>query len=206
MTFHFRKMLNIQRLAGAPKHRGYDLAQHSYFTTLLFLDLCNALGKTPTPAHLDLVLKHDFLEVFTADLPAPVKHLSPATEEAWAIIEREAVLANRYLGIIGEYSDESIEKGLGEFFPIFRAADILELWIFCTEEQGLGNCAVKIESVVTECEADLAGFPEEIGKATLGIMHKIIAQGREFDPSRMPGFKAEILPDEEAPGGEASQP
>lgn len=198
MIHYYRRMLNIQRLAGVPKHRSYNLAEHSYFTALLFLDICNAIGAAPTAGQLDLVLKHDLLEVFTADLPYPIKNLNDVTKAAWATIEQEAIHANLTVGFLGEYADSSLADGLKELHDVFKAADLLELWIFCTEEQVMGNCSVQIEGVCRKCEDLLSTYSPDIGKACLDIMQKVIAAGRPITQEQAKHtLKAEILPDAE---------
>ena len=189
MIHYYRKMLNIQRLAGTPKGRGYVLAHHSYFTTVLFIDLCAALDKHPTPRQLDLVLKHDFLEVLTADLPYPIKNLSHTTQAAWEVIEEEAVKAYGHIGALSEYTDGNLVAALGDLHEVFKAADLLELWTFCVEEQVMGNSTVAIESVVNKCEELIGAFSPLLSQACLHIMHKVIAAGREMDSSKMAGFK-----------------
>ena len=83
-----RKMLNFQRLAGTRKIRSYNLAEHSYFVGLMFQELAEELGIKISVEVLGTVFRHDFMEVFTTDLPWQVKHISQDTEKAWDTIEK----------------------------------------------------------------------------------------------------------------------
>lgn len=146
-----RKMLNFQRLAGSKKIRSYNLAEHSYFVGLLFQEVCDFLGVEFTTDVFGKVLRHDFMEVFTADLPYPVKNFNEKTKDAWKVIENElykdseTITENPYL-----IDDQTISKdlSLGEFH-ILRWCDIVELLYFCLEEYDMGNSS--LEGVIQKC-------------------------------------------------------
>ena len=144
-----RKMLNFQRLAGTRKIRSYNLAEHSYFVGLMFQELAEELGIKISIEALGTVFRHDFMEVFTTDLPWQVKHLSPKTEEAWSTIERAAYNHTpcKYL-----YSDEQIKNTLTEEqYILFKWCDILELLLFCLEEEKMGNQGSDLRAVINNC-------------------------------------------------------
>lgn len=154
MTHYYRKMLSVQRMQGAPIHRSYNLAEHSFLVTLLYLDICRELNLAPTPQQIESVMKHDFLEVLTADLPYPVKNLNSNTKAAWAIIEQEAL--DDFIGDVPErieavfnMDDESLKAILGDTFVAFEVADLFELLCFCMDEFLLGNCTAQVKSIIS---------------------------------------------------------
>ena len=149
---YYRKMLNVQRLTGTPKLRSYNLAEHSFFVALLFQEFAKIENIDYDVNVLNAVLKHDFLEVLTADLPYHVKNLSEETKEAWDVIENAVVEARRENFIAPLMSDEDIHSALNdEQFLLMKSCDILELLIFCKEEYELGNHSKAILVVLNNC-------------------------------------------------------
>lgn len=152
-TIHYqRKMLNIQRLAGTPKHRSYNLAEHSYFVAMLFMEFARIENVEYGVEQLEAVMKHDFLEVLTMDLPYHVKNFNEETQRAWKEIEDVVARGNadRFLGCL--MTDEDIKKYLNkQQFSLMKACDILELFLFCTEEIEQGNSSQEILTVWDKC-------------------------------------------------------
>ena len=86
-------------------------------------------------------LFHDATEIFTGDLPTPIKYYNPAILEAYRQVEH--VAAEKLLGMLpeemrGAYApllhgeDEETRK-------IVKAADKLSAYIKCVEEENAGN-------------------------------------------------------------------
>ncbi|MBR7092197.1 MAG: 5'-deoxynucleotidase [Clostridia bacterium] len=90
-----------------------------------------------------LALYHDAPEIFTGDLPTPVKYGTPAIQHAYKEIEREA--ADRLLAMLPEdmqpeYRPWLTEEGiLPEEKRLVKAADKLAALIKCAEELEQGN-------------------------------------------------------------------
>lgn len=153
MNHYYRKMLLFQRLAGSPKLRSYNLAEHSFFVGLLFTQLCDANEIGYSADILKTVLLHDFVEVLTTDLPYPIKNLNEVTQGAWALIEDQAVSNFKHRHEIEHLTDAGIRASLTEVqFELFKIADMLELWIFCKEEQQLGNHSPQIDNIVVKVQ------------------------------------------------------
>lgn len=147
-----RKMLNIQRLAGTRKLRSYNLAEHSYFVGLMFQEFADTFEIEYTASTLGTVLKHDFMEVFTADLPYPVKNLNDVTKTAWCMIEEQVVKSDFTVGVTGLFSDKDICKYLSsEQLCLLKWCDMLELVLFCLEEKAMGNIGYDLISVLKTC-------------------------------------------------------
>ncbi len=86
-------------------------------------------------------LFHDASEIFTGDLPTPIKYHTPAIRDAYHQVEAEA--AEKLLGMLPEeirpaYAPLLREED-GEVRRIVKAADKLCAYIKCLEELESGN-------------------------------------------------------------------
>ena len=86
-------------------------------------------------------LFHDATEIFTGDLPTPIKYYNPAILEAYRQVEH--VAADRLLGMLPEEMQGAYAPLLhgedGETHKIVKAADKLSAYIKCVEEENAGN-------------------------------------------------------------------
>ena len=86
-------------------------------------------------------LFHDATEIFTGDLPTPIKYYSPAIREAYHQVED--VAADKLLGMLPGELRGAYEPLLREADPeirrIVKAADKLSAYIKCLEELEAGN-------------------------------------------------------------------
>ena len=86
-------------------------------------------------------LFHDATEIFTGDLPTPIKYYSPAIREAYHQVED--VAADKLLGMLPGELRGAYEPLLREVDPeirrIVKAADKLSAYIKCLEELEAGN-------------------------------------------------------------------
>ena len=86
-------------------------------------------------------LFHDASEIFTGDLPTPIKYYSPTILEAYRQVER--VAADRLLGMIPREMQGAYVPLLHgedqEIHRIVKAADKLAAYIKCVEEENAGN-------------------------------------------------------------------
>lgn len=153
--FH-RKLNNIERLAGTMKHRSYNLAEHSFYVMQFFSMIAETEGIPYTEKDLLLASRHDLLEAVTGDLLYPVKNLNEITKKNWEEIEEEVV--KRY-PTLSAYSDEALKSNFSnkELHKVLKCADILDLLLFCKEEQTMGNKSQNLNKVKEECESLLMG-------------------------------------------------
>jgi 5'-deoxynucleotidase len=159
------RMKYINRWGLMRNTRQENLCEHSYEVAVLAHALCE-LYNTRFGGHVDtgravlLSLYHDTPEIFTGDLPTPVKYFSKAIREAYRKVEEISV--NRLLSylpedlrpcygglLIAENEDERIVK-------IIKAADKLSALIKCIEEGKAGN--TEFQSAAASQEAYLKGF------------------------------------------------
>ncbi len=86
-------------------------------------------------------LFHDATEIFTGDLPTPIKYFSPAIRSAYGQVEDMA--AKRLLSMLPEELRDSYEPLLDGGDPavkeLVKAADKLSAYIKCLEELRSGN-------------------------------------------------------------------
>ena len=86
-------------------------------------------------------LFHDATEIFTGDLPTPIKYFNPAIREAYHQVEAQA--AEKLLGMLpaqmrGAYEPILREED-GDVRALVKAADKLSAYIKCLEELAAGN-------------------------------------------------------------------
>lgn len=86
-------------------------------------------------------LFHDATEIFTGDLPTPIKYFNPAIREAYHQVESQA--AEKLLGMLpgemrGAYEPVLREED-AEVRRLVKAADKLAAYIKCLEELAAGN-------------------------------------------------------------------
>lgn len=89
-----------------------------------------------------LALYHDASEVFTGDLPTPVKYFTPGLHEKYEEIETEA--RKKLLATLPEELQESYASYLvtleqDPLWPLAKAADTLSAFLKCAEEVRDGN-------------------------------------------------------------------
>lgn len=124
-----------------------NLAEHSAQTAMLAHALA-LIGNRSLGRHYDTgtvtlaALYHDAAEVYTGDMPTPVKYNSPALRESYRLIEQEAAGAllahlpeqyrDDFAPLVREQWDEDVLK-------LVKAADKLAAYIKCVEEVKCGN-------------------------------------------------------------------
>ena len=86
-------------------------------------------------------LYHDISEIFTGDLPTPIKYFNPEIKKAYKQVE--AVSCEKLLGLLPQELQKSYEPLLFEsdetVSVIVKAADKLSAYLKCVEELKAGN-------------------------------------------------------------------
>jgi 5'-deoxynucleotidase len=135
-----------------------NVAEHSYYVAQLTHLLCTigneVFGRNiAVDKAVSMALFHDATEVFTGDIPTPVKHHNPEALSAFRGIEQLAAerltdmipeqLRTAYIGMIGGKQDEP-----SELKRMVKAADLLDAYLKCITELSAGNrefAAAKIQ-------------------------------------------------------------
>lgn len=123
-----------------------NIQEHSHMVAVLAHALGvigrDIYGKDYDPdACAAAALFHDAAEIFTGDLPTPIKYHSPAIRDAYRQVEAEAT--EKLLSMLPEELRGAYAPMLREADPqvrqIVKAADKLSAYIKCLEEMEAGN-------------------------------------------------------------------
>jgi 5'-deoxynucleotidase len=125
-----------------------NVAEHSYHVAILTHMLCSIANEIyhkhiATGEAVSMALFHDAIEVFTGDIPTPVKHQNQEILNSFRHIEAIASqkLSNKvpdqlqhiYSPLISSKSDSS------ELRSYVKAADLLDAYLKCLTELSAGN-------------------------------------------------------------------
>jgi len=125
-----------------------NVAEHSYQVAVLTHLLCSIakeiFGRDVDPARAAAyALFHDASEVFTGDIPTPVKHHNPRILANFR--EIEAIAAERLLSTVPDALKATYEPLLKrapddpELYRYVKAADLLDAYLKCLNEVSAGN-------------------------------------------------------------------
>ena len=144
-----------------------NIQEHSHMVAILAHALCvirnELFGGEIDPGRVAvLALYHDAAEIFTGDLPTPVKYQTPEILEAYRTVEAGAErrllamlpeeLCRAYAGILSP-GDDAAEA-------IIKAADKLAAHIKCLEELKAGNTEFRIAAAQTRGALEAMALPE----------------------------------------------
>jgi 5'-deoxynucleotidase len=153
------RMKYINRWGLMRNTRPENLSEHSFDVAVIAHALCE-IANSRFGGGLDsgraalLSLYHDSAEIFTGDMPTPVKYFSPAIREAYRKVEGMSV--SRLLSYLPQDlmpSYESLLRPEGEdehIIGIIKAADKLSALIKCIEEGKAGNSEFKSAAAAQE--------------------------------------------------------
>jgi len=85
---------------------------------------------------------HDASEIFTGDMPTPVKHFNPNFKRSFHQLEdraRRKLLAMLPPEMAREYEPLFFFEDDGEYYPLVKAADKIAALVKCIEEEKSGN-------------------------------------------------------------------
>lgn len=149
--------------------RGESLSEHACDVAILTHALCT-IGNTyygksyDTGRALSYALFHDLPEVFTGDMPTPVKYYSETTRESYKKVEKQAIstlISKLPDELKEEYSDIlNFEENDRELAHLVKCADKLSALIKCIEEENSGNREFKNARAATEKSLEKMSCPE----------------------------------------------
>lgn len=123
-----------------------NVQEHSHMVAVLAHALAvirrDQFGGTVDPGYVATVaLYHDAPEIFTGDLPTPVKYANPAIRDAYKAVETSA--AARLAAMLPPEMQPEFQRLLTETDPeilsLVKAADKLSAYLKCQEELKAGN-------------------------------------------------------------------
>jgi 5'-deoxynucleotidase YfbR-like HD superfamily hydrolase len=130
----------VERMHTVPTNRTHTVAEHVYGSLLIAMEICKFHKMTPGPI-LETLLYHDAPEVWTGDIPAPIKRVDEQIRERLDILEAKFYKSN---GI-----------GLRELGPsehiVVKASDTLDLAFTCFHERRRGNRHPRLAEVFGNC-------------------------------------------------------
>lgn len=107
-------------------------------------------------------LYHDAGEIFTGDMPTPIKYMNPAIRTAYKAVEADA--ARRLLDMVPPALRGAYEPVLAErdsaTAELVKAADKLSAYIKCLEELKAGNGEFRQAAQQTRAALESYGLPE----------------------------------------------
>ncbi|MBJ6363792.1 5'-deoxynucleotidase [Paenibacillus sp. GCM10012307] len=156
------------------------VAEHSYHVALLVHMLCeignHLFGRTlNSDRAAAMALFHDAAEVFTGDIPTPVKHHNPKMLASFR--ELEALAADRLLGMVPEplreayaplirasghdkTAESTVDPADLELRKYLKAADLLDAYLKCVSELSSGNREFAVAKGQTEHSLAKLEMPE----------------------------------------------
>jgi len=112
---------------------------------------------------VSIALYHDSSEIFTGDLPTPVKYFDPEIMDAYKKVE--SVASKKLLTALPEELRPEYEKLLSqnensEMHALVKAADKLSAYVKCLEELKAGNPEFRKAAEQTKEKLDALKMPE----------------------------------------------
>ncbi|MFD0870162.1 MULTISPECIES: 5'-deoxynucleotidase [Paenibacillus] len=124
-----------------------NVAEHSFHVAMLTHVLCTIANEVygrslPVDKAVSMALFHDAAEVFTGDIPTPVKHQNEDILSSFREIERHA--SKKLLSMMPPQLKDAyrplLEGGQDEELRVMvKAADLLDAYIKCVTELSTGN-------------------------------------------------------------------
>ena len=177
MFQNYRRLRYIKRCNNYPTIISMDVAQHSYFTTMIAMILTDEyntwveehnLGYHPsdmenyyvslkTETVLRKALVHDIEESFTSDIPYNVKHLNAKIHDA-LVEDLGSYVDLQYIEAVTTNLYNKLNKSCKSGFEgqVVAVSDMIELAWYCCDEMALGN--VHLKPILARCKEFLDEF------------------------------------------------
>jgi 5'-deoxynucleotidase len=163
------RMKLIKRWGLMRNTRSENLAEHSFDTAciahaLALLRNTRFGGDADVCRVVMLAMYHDSAEIFTGDMPTPVKYFNSGIRGAYKDVEKASL--DRLLSYLpddirGAYEDVMVPNEYDhELWRIVKAADKLSALVKCIEESKAGNCEFRQAASVQEQYLKDMNLPE----------------------------------------------
>ncbi len=170
MTYNFfaliSRMKNIDRWALMRNADRENVMEHSHMVAVLAHALAvirrDVMGVPCSPDRCAAAaLFHDAPEIFTGDMPTPVKYHDPEMQAAYKRVE-EGAIEKLVSGLPAEMRSEYdlLLRDEGGVRDIVKAADKLSAYIKCVEELKTGNLEFKSAASSTLLKLRAMHMPE----------------------------------------------
>lgn len=124
-----------------------NIQEHTLQTAMIAYHLCllrNTYfgGKTDPARAAVLAMYHDVAEVFTGDMPTPVKYFNPLMRRTYGEVERlaqERLLQTLPVELQDAYEPLICRAEDDVLWPLVKAADTLSAYVKCLQEKNAGN-------------------------------------------------------------------
>ncbi len=165
---HINRLRHIKRWSLMRNIEQESVSEHTYHMTLILHMLC-MIGKEifnkniPTEKLVLLALYHDVTEVFTGDLPTPIKHHNKQFLTEFAKIE--SIAAERLLEMVPPELTKTFEFLIAkqedtELKKWIKAADLLDAYLKCLTELTGGNREFSVAKEQIKRSLDKLNMPE----------------------------------------------
>lgn len=161
------RMRFIRRWALMRNSEPENIQEHSHMTAVLAHSLALIRnryfgGQVDPGAVAAAALLHDAPEIFTGDLPTPIKYYNPEIRTSYAQVEAMAVeklLDTLPPELRGDYR-RLMEPEDQEIRRLVKAADKLSAYIKCLEEEKAGNAEFRSAQAQTRKALEEMDLPE----------------------------------------------
>lgn len=160
------RMKNIDRWALMRNSYRENVQEHSHMVSVIAHALAvirrDELGLEADPDKAaSVALYHDATEIFTGDMPTPVKYQNPDIMKAYKDVEKLA--SKRLLSTLPERMRGEYEKLLAPdeiTKSLVKAADKISAYIKCVEELKAGNGEFALAAKQTKSKLEALSMPE----------------------------------------------
>lgn len=146
-----------------------NIQEHTLQTAMIAYHLC-VMHNTysvdePVNASFAAVLAmyHDVSEVYTGDLPTPVKYFSPDMRKTYGIVEtlaQKRILESLPAELQGIYEPLIVDGETQREWPFVKAADTISAYLKCQQEMNAGNHEFAEAYTTTKKRLDENPLPE----------------------------------------------
>ena len=162
------RLRNISRWTLMRNTTNENVQEHSHMVAVLAHALAiirrDILGQSADPnKEAVLALFHDASEIFTGDLPTPIKYFDPDISLAYKRVETVAstkLLSALPKEIRSSYIELLSHENGTDVSPIVKAADKLAALIKCLEELKSGNQEFMLAAEQSRAKLRALGMPE----------------------------------------------
>jgi len=162
------RMKNITRWSLMRNNTLENIQEHSHTVAVIAHALAvirrDVYGREADPGlAASIALFHDSSEIFTGDMPTPIKYYDAEIMEAYKKVE--SVASRKLLSALPSEMRPAYKKVLSpesecEMVALVKAADRLAAYIKCIEELKTGNLDFRLAAEQSKEKLSLLGLPE----------------------------------------------